>query len=139
MSDRTVSAALVATSLAGVAVTAYLLSVRLGSAELLCSTGGCETVQRSSYAELVGIPVAALGLGAYLVVGATGLLAGPLARAVGAGVALASAAIGAYLLVVQRTVLDAVCDWCLASDALLSLVAVLALLRLRGGLVPAPA
>lgn len=38
--------------------------------------------------------------------------------------------------VIQLTVLDAVCDWCLASDAISGGIAVLAVLRLRGS--PAP-
>jgi uncharacterized membrane protein len=43
---------------------------------------------------------------------------------------LAAVGFGGYLLVVQLTVIDAVCDWCLASDAISSLIAVVALARL---------
>jgi uncharacterized membrane protein len=39
-----------------------------------------------------------------------------------------------YLLVIQLAVVDAVCDWCLASDAITTAVAALALLRLHLGL-----
>ena len=45
----------------------YLLYVRVTDSALACSTGGCETVQRSAYAELLGFPVAGLGLAAFLV------------------------------------------------------------------------
>ena len=46
----------------GAVITAYLLYVRQTGGALACSTGGCETVQSSSYAEVLGLPVAALGL-----------------------------------------------------------------------------
>jgi uncharacterized membrane protein len=45
-------------------------------------------------------------------------------------VALGAAVFSGYLLVVQLAVIGAVCDWCIANDAISSLVAVLALARL---------
>jgi uncharacterized membrane protein len=131
MTDRILRAALVALCLAGVLVAGYLLSARWGNTELICSTGGCETVQSSSYAELFGIPVAAAGLFGYLLIGASALVSTALARAVGAALALGALAFSAYLLVIQLAVIGAVCDWCLASDAISTVVAGLALLRLR--------
>lgn len=83
---------------------------------------------------VLGIPVAVVGLLAYVFVGLTALGAGPTVRAVGASVALAVLAFAAYLLVVQVVVLEAVCDWWLASDAISGLLAAFALLRLRVGL-----
>jgi uncharacterized membrane protein len=130
MSDRVLRALLVALSLAGAGVSAYVLVARWTSTALLCSTGGCETVQSSAYAELLGVPVAALGIAGYLVIGSAALGRGPRARVAAAAVALAAAAFGGYLLVVQLVVIDAVCDWCLTSDAITSLVAVVALARL---------
>lgn len=131
MTDRTLRLAVAALALAGAAVAAYVLSARWGDAQLLCSTGGCETVQSSPYAEVVGIPVAALGLAAYLLIGATAFAGGLLARAAGAALALGAVIFSAYLLVVQLAVIGAVCDWCVANDAIATLVAVAALLRLR--------
>jgi hypothetical protein len=54
-----------ALALVGVGLSSYLLYVRWAGATLACSTGGCETVQASSYSQVLGIPVALLGLGAY--------------------------------------------------------------------------
>lgn len=130
MSDRLLRAALAGLGLAGVAVTAYLLSVRWGSVQLYCSTGGCETVQSSSYSELLGVPVAATGLLAYLALAASAFSTAPLVRVGAAALALASVAFSAYLLVVQLVVIDAVCDWCIANDVISSLVALLAVGRL---------
>ncbi len=130
MNDRILRAALVALSLAGAAVSGYVLYARWTDAGLLCSTGGCETVQSSEYSQLLGVPVAALGLVGYLVMGALASARDPRARTAVAALALAAAGFGGYLLVVQLTVIDAVCDWCLASDAISSLIAVVALARL---------
>lgn len=132
MSDGALRSAVAALSLAGIAVTGYLLWARWTSTELLCSTGGCETVQSSSYAELLGVPVAAVGLVGYVLLGLTALRTEPLVRAAGAALALAALVFAAYLLVVQLAVLDAVCQWCLASDAITALLAAAMLLRLRG-------
>lgn len=130
MSDRVLRTLLVALSLAGACVSAYVLVARWTSAGLLCSTGGCETVQSSEYSELLGVPVAGLGIIGYLVIAAAALGRGPISRAVAAAVALGAAAFGGYLLVIQLVVIDAVCDWCLTSDAITSLVAAVALVRL---------
>ena len=131
MNDRALRTAVVALALAGAAVAAYVFSARLGGATLYCATGGCETVQNSRYAEIFEIPVAALGVVAYLVVAAS-VLAGDTGRVVGAAVALAGAVFGVYLLVVQLTVIEAVCTWCLANDAIALLLVGATLLRLRG-------
>jgi uncharacterized membrane protein len=114
---------------AGVAVTAYLLAVRSGNAELVCRTGGCETVQSSSYSELLGIPVAALGLMAFVAIGVLVLLASPLASAAATSLSLAAVAFSAYLLIVQVAVIGELCDWCLVADALTTLLAGLVVLR----------
>jgi len=53
------------------------------------------------------------------------------AAAVGAGAALAGLAFAFYLLVVQVAVIDAICQWCLASDVILAMLAVLCAERLR--------
>ena len=54
--------AIAAAALVGAAIAAYLTVVHYAHASPICTTGGCEKVQHSSYAELAGIPVAVLGL-----------------------------------------------------------------------------
>jgi uncharacterized membrane protein len=130
VTDRTLRAAVVALALVGAGIAGYVLAARLAGSDLYCSTGGCEKVQISPYAELLGVPLAALGLGAYLTVAASAL-AGAAGRLVGAALALAGVAFSAYLLIVQLTVIDAVCLWCIANDIVATLLAVTTLLRLR--------
>lgn len=131
MSVRALRASVAALALAGAAVAGYLTWVRYSGATIACTTGGCETVQSSSYSEIVGVPVALLGLLGYLAVAASALRETDLFRVAGAAVALAAAGFGAYLLVVQIAVIGAVCDWCLTSDAIAAALAVVTVLRLR--------
>ncbi len=81
--------------------------------------------------EAAGDPVALLGLGAYAAIFATSLGRTDVARAAGAAIALAGVGFAAYLLYVQLSVIDAVCEWCLVSDALMLTIAALAAARLR--------
>src|SRR6188508_859397 len=131
VSERSTRIGSAALALVGVGITGYLLFVRASGATLSCTTGGCETVQNSSYSEIFGLPVAALGLIGYVVLLGAALARGDLARLIGAVVALAAFAFSAYLVVVQVVVIGALCDWCLASDAVTTALAALALLRLK--------
>src|SRR5439155_270723 len=79
-------------ALAGAAVAAYLVYARYTGTRLACTTGGCETVQHSKYAKTAGVPVAVLGLVAYLAVFATSLSARLEAAALGAAIVLAGLA-----------------------------------------------
>ena len=131
MSEGRLRVAIGLLALVGVALASYLLYVRWAGATLVCTTGGCETVQASSYSKLLGVPVALLGLGAYVTIFVTSLFRNDLARTAAVSVALAGIGFAAYLLYVQLAVINAVCEWCLGSDALVTVLAVLTLLRLR--------
>jgi uncharacterized membrane protein len=115
----------------GAAISAYLLYVRQTGGALVCSTGGCETVQSSTYAEIAGMPVAALGLVSFLALLVSALARGEWARLSHATLALSAFFFGAYLLYIQLVVIGATCQWCLATDALTCGIVALALLRLR--------
>jgi len=130
VTERSVRIASAVLASLGVAITTYLLYVRETGGSLVCSTGGCETVQSSSYAELLGIPVAALGFAGFLVLLVAALAHGEWARLVNATVALAAFLFAAYLLAVQLVVIDAICQWCIATDVLTTAIAALALVRL---------
>ena len=130
MTERSVRIASAVLASLGAAISAYVLYVRETDGSLVCSTGGCETVQSSSYAELLGLPVAALGLAGFVVLLAAALARGDWARLVNATVALAAFLFAAYLLAVQLIVIDAICQWCVVTDVLTTALAALALVRL---------
>jgi uncharacterized membrane protein len=131
VSERRLRQAVATLALLGAAISGYLTITWAADVAPVCTTGGCAKVQNSEYAELVGIPVAALGLGAYLVILATALRAGPGPAAVGAALSLAGVAFSAYLFVIQAFVIEAFCLWCLLSDAVMVVLVVAAVLRLR--------
>jgi uncharacterized membrane protein len=131
VSERSVRAAAATLAVVGAAIASYLLYVHQTGSTLACATGGCQTVQSSRYAELLGLPVAAFGLAAFLALLVTAIASGELARTVQAVVGLAAVGFSGYLLYVQLGVIGAVCEWCLAGDALLTGLAALALLRIK--------
>lgn len=130
MSDGTLRLWVGALASAGLVVAGYLTYSRYSGTPITCTTGGCETVQESSYATVAGVPVAILGLVGYALLAATACSAEDLARAAGAAVALAAFAFSAYLLYAQLAVIGAVCDWCLVSDAILAALVPFTFLRL---------
>ena len=133
MTDRALRLAAAIMALAGVGVAGYLTWVHFDDAALVCvAGGGCETVQESGYAEIAGVPVAALGLVAYSIV--LGFVAwdSPSARLAAATIALVGLLFSMYLLVLQLFVIDAVCVWCMVNDVVIApLLALLTALRLR--------
>jgi uncharacterized membrane protein len=133
VSDRRLRLAAALVALAGILVAGYLTRAHYGDGSLVCPVGGgCETVQESEYAELVGIPVALLGLAAYSVLLALIVWDAPLARLGAAALALTGLLFSAFLLVVQAFVIEAFCIWCLANDVVIApALALLTGLRLR--------
>jgi uncharacterized membrane protein len=117
-------------ALAGSAVAAYLTVVHYTHTSPICTTGGCEKVQHSSYATLAAIPVAVLGLVAYVAILVTTLVRGVEAALAGVVVALVGVAFSSYLLWAQVARIHAICQWCLANDAIVAVVAALCVARL---------
>lgn len=133
MSDRALRGAIAGLSALGAAVAGYLVYARFTETTIACTTGGCEVVQRSDYAEIAGIPVAVLGLAVYLFLLGSTLFTADLARLAAATAALSGALFAAYLLYAQLFLIEAVCQWCVVSDTLIALLAIACVLRLRSG------
>ena len=133
MNDRSLRIAAGVVALVGVAVAGYLTWVHFDEAALVCVVGGgCETVQESRYAEIAGVPVAALGLVAYSLVLGLIVWNTPSARLSAATLALIGFLFSMYLLSLQLFVIDAICVWCIVNDVVIApLLAVLTALRLR--------
>jgi len=134
VSDRTLRIAAALAALAGIAVAGYLTWAHFADSPVVCvAGGGCETVQKSDYAEIAGVPVALLGLVAYTIVLALVAWDSSAARLGAATLAFVGLLFSMYLLALQLFVIDAVCVWCLANDVVIApALAVLTSLRLRG-------
>jgi uncharacterized membrane protein len=132
MSERWLQLAALAVAGLGICVAGYLTYVHYAGLEPFCAGGGhgCERVQSSSYAKLGGIPVAVLGLAGYLAIAAALLAPGEPARLAAAALAVTGAGFSAYLTYLELFVIDAICQWCVASAVLLTLLAVLTAWRL---------
>jgi uncharacterized membrane protein len=94
--------------------------------------GGCAEVLTSRWSSLVGIPVGALAIPLYLLVGALALRPqGPLARTGLAFAAASLVAAAAWFLFLQAAVLGAFCPWCVGEHLLGLTMAALATGQLR--------
>jgi len=133
LSDRGLRVAAALVALAGLGVAAYLTWAHYADESVICvSGGGCETVQQSSYSEIAGVPVAALGVVAYAAILALVAWDTPSARLGAAAIALVGLLFSVYLLVLQLFMIDAICIWCVANDVVIApALAVLTGLRLR--------
>ncbi len=133
MSDRGLRVAAALVALAWLGVAAYLTWAHYADESVICVTGGgCDTVQESTYSEIAGIPVAALGVVAYAAILALVTWDTPAARLAAAAIALVGLLFSSYLLVLQLFVIDAICVWCVANDVVIApALAVLTGLRLR--------
>jgi uncharacterized membrane protein len=131
VTDRSLRVLIGVLALAGLAIAAYLTYVHYAGIKPLClSSGGCETVQASRYSKLAGVPVATLGLGGYVVIALSVIPRSEVARLIGAGAALVGFGFSAYLTYRELVTINAICQWCVASAVLMTLLAPLTTWRL---------
>jgi uncharacterized membrane protein len=115
----------------------YLLVYKLTNNPSMClGSGGCHNVNFSPYSEIGGIPVSVYGMIAYLVIAGI-LLLEPrfkIAQDNGSlaifGISLAGVAFSAYLTWIEIYVIHAICPFCVASAVIISLIFILAIIRL---------
>jgi uncharacterized membrane protein len=124
-----VTKAIAGLALLGLAISIYLTYVHYAGIEPVCSSiSNCERVQSSEYADLLGIPVAVLGIGGY-----AAILASLFTRVdVTAMLAYLAVAFSAYLTWAELFKIDAICQWCVASAVITVVIAVLATMRALG-------
>jgi uncharacterized membrane protein len=110
-----------ALAVVGLLISGYLTWVHYVGVAPVCvgGSGGCETVQTSSYATILGVPVAALGLVGYSSLLLSALVRGEAGVYLGLLVALVGTLFSAYLTYLELFVIHAICEWCVASAALM--------------------
>ena len=136
MTKRMIVAAL---ALAGIFVALYLLLYKMGViGNLSCSIGSCETVNLSRWSVFIGAPVAAWGVGFYVVLFALAVasLEGRYADSLGMSKLLALVSGGgmvfsAWLTYLELFVIHAICQWCVISAIIVTSVFVVSMLDLR--------
>ena len=119
-------------ALIGVGIATYLVYIHYAGIKPICAAGGggCEKVQTSDYAKLAGIPVAVLGLAGYLAIIASLFVPGDLGRLAGAAIALSGFGFSMYLTYREIFTIKAICQWCVGSAVLMTLLAGLTVARL---------
>lgn len=130
-------AAIATAAVIGGGIAAYLTYVHYAHTAPICLSGGCETVQKSKYAELAGVPVALLGLIAYAGLLATTAVRGIAAVFAGVLLAFVGVAFSGYLLWAQLGPIGAICQWCLGNDVVIAVVGVLCVARMLTEQTPA--
>jgi len=137
MSARTLRITLIVLTVVGIGLAAYLTYIHYANVKPLCGRGGgtCLKVQTSEYSKLAGVPVALMGLIGYVLILGT-LLAPDEERWRFATVALTLGGFGfsAYLTYREVFSLEAICEYCVGSAVLMTILLCLSLWRfLRGG------
>ena len=132
MSDRRLAVAIALLSVLGIAIAGYLTYVHYAAVDAFCVAGGggCEKVQTSDYAELAGIPVAVVGLAGYSAMLLSLAAPGDGGRLAGAVLALSGFGFSAYLTYRELFTIDAICQWCVASALVMTMLAVATVCRL---------
>jgi uncharacterized membrane protein len=110
-----------ALAVAGLLISAYLTWIHFMGVAPVCisGSGGCETVQSSRYAAIFGVPVAALGVVAYAGLLFSATLRGEGGIYLGLLITLVGTLFSAYLTYLELFVIHAICEWCVASAALM--------------------
>jgi uncharacterized membrane protein len=117
-------------ALAGIFVSLYLLLYKLGIiGELSCSVGSCETVNSSKWAKFLGLPVAAWGVAWYVAMFALAIVSTGEKYAESAGVSAALLVMAgsgflfsAYLTYLELFVIHAICQWCVISAIIVTII-----------------
>lgn len=117
-------------SLIGLGIAIYLAYVEVTQVEAVCGPiGQCNLVQSSSYARIMGIPIAVLGVLFYLTVIALWVVQPYVSRqwanllALGLiGLTLMGTIFSIYLTLLEIFVIHAICAWCISSAVISTLL-----------------
>lgn len=131
MSDARLRAVAAGLALVGAVSSGYLTWVHYAEVEPFCTgISNCVRVQSSEYAELVGVPVALIGLIGYLAVLGALAVPGEPGRLLAAFLTLVGVGFSGYLTYLELAVIHAVCQWCVASALVMAALAGVSIARL---------
>jgi uncharacterized membrane protein len=131
ITDRHLRLAAIVLAVLGLGVAGYLTYVHYEDIRPVCGLGGdCVKVQTSEWSKLAGIPVAVLGLVGYAVILASLFVPGEQGLILGALTSLVGFGFSAYLTYRELFTIDAICQWCVASAIIMTLLAIVTTARL---------
>jgi uncharacterized membrane protein len=108
----------------GIGVATYITIADSGGSSPACIAGGhgCQTVAESSYSHLAGVNIAVFGIFGYVLLLLCALLRGDGARMAGFAISLVGFGYSLYLTYLELFKIDAICQWCVASAVLMTLL-----------------
>ncbi|MFL5901262.1 MAG: vitamin K epoxide reductase family protein [Solirubrobacterales bacterium] len=108
----------------GIGVATYIAIADSGGGAPVCIAGGhgCRTVAESSYSHLAGVNLAVFGIAGYALLLGCALLRGDGARMAGFAVSLVGFGFSLYLTYLELFRIEAICQWCVASAVLMTLL-----------------
>jgi uncharacterized membrane protein len=118
----------------GIGVATYITIADSGGGSPVCLAGssGCQTVADSTYSHLLGVNIAVFGIVGYVLLLAMALLRGDSARMAGFGLSLVGLGYSIYLTYLELFKIEAICQWCLASAVLMTVLFALNAIRMVG-------
>lgn len=116
----------------GVGVATYIAIAESGGGSPVCLAGGtgCQTVAESSYSHVAGVNIAIFGVAGYLLLLATAFFANDLARFGAFAVSLGGFGYSIFLTYIELFKIEAICQWCVASAVLMTILFLLNATRL---------
>jgi uncharacterized membrane protein len=128
--DRRLRIAIAVICVIGIGVATYLTYTHYAGLNVVCPvSGGCETVQKSVYSKLDGIPVAVLGLAGYITILFSLAIRNEFGRVAGFGLALVGCLFSLYLTYREIFTIKAICPWCVSSAVMMTLLTILTGIR----------
>jgi uncharacterized membrane protein len=133
-SEATLQRAATFVAVFGIGVATYITIADAGGGAPTCLAGGggCETVANSSYSHLAGVNVAVFGIAGYAMLLVASVLRGDAARFAGFGIALVGFGFSVYLTYIELFKIEAICQWCVASAVLMTIMLGLGATRVIG-------
>jgi uncharacterized membrane protein len=118
----------------GIGVATYIAIAESGGGSPVCLAGshGCATVAKSSYSHVAGVNIAVFGIVAYVLLLACAFFANDAARLGGFAVALGGFGYSVFLTYLEIFKIEAICQWCVASALLMTILFLLNATRLIG-------
>ena len=108
----------------GIGVATYIAIADSGGGAPVCVAGGhgCQTVAESSYSHALGVNIAIFGIVGYVLLLVCALLRGDAARMGGFLISLGGFGYSVYLTYLEVFKIEAICQWCVASAVLMTLL-----------------
>lgn len=118
----------------GIGIATYITIADSGGGAPACLAGGggCETVASSSYSHIAGVNIAVFGIVGYVLLFASAFFANDAARFGGFAVSLGGFGFSVYLTYLEIFKIEAICQWCVSSAVVMTILFLLNATRLIG-------